>query len=66
MFRSLWVQTTQSNKAFATGLSSRPISTSRRAFSIQSVQTDNTPLSGVRVLELGQLVAGPFAGQLLG
>ncbi|TFY79469.1 hypothetical protein EWM64_g4543 [Hericium alpestre] len=24
------------------------------------------PLSGVRVLELGQLVAGPFAGQLLG
>ncbi|KAF8260576.1 CoA-transferase family III domain-containing protein [Lactarius quietus] len=24
------------------------------------------PLSGVRVLELGQLIAGPFAGQLLG
>ncbi|KAF9074174.1 L-carnitine dehydratase/bile acid-inducible protein F [Rhodocollybia butyracea] len=27
---------------------------------------DNLPLSGVRVLELGQLIAGPFAGQLLG
>ncbi|TFY63939.1 hypothetical protein EVG20_g6124 [Dentipellis fragilis] len=26
----------------------------------------NLPLSGVRVLELGQLIAGPFAGQLLG
>jgi len=24
------------------------------------------PLAGVRVLELGQLIAGPFAGQLLG
>ncbi|KAJ7031072.1 CoA-transferase family III [Mycena alexandri] len=24
------------------------------------------PLSGIRVLELGQLIAGPFAGQLLG
>jgi hypothetical protein len=27
---------------------------------------DDMPLSGVRVLELGQLIAGPFAGQLLG
>ncbi|KLO09712.1 CoA-transferase family III [Schizopora paradoxa] len=27
---------------------------------------DQLPLSGVRVLELGQLIAGPFAGQLLG
>ncbi|KAJ3781465.1 CoA-transferase family III domain-containing protein [Lentinula aff. detonsa] len=27
---------------------------------------DDLPLSGVRVLELGQLIAGPFAGQLLG
>ncbi|KAF5374612.1 hypothetical protein D9615_008957 [Tricholomella constricta] len=26
----------------------------------------NLPLSGVRVLEMGQLIAGPFAGQLLG
>ncbi|KAG1788666.1 CoA-transferase family III domain-containing protein [Suillus plorans] len=26
----------------------------------------NLPLSGVRVLELGQLIAGPFCGQLLG
>jgi hypothetical protein len=24
------------------------------------------PLAGIRVLELGQLIAGPFAGQLLG
>ncbi|KAH6910228.1 L-carnitine dehydratase/bile acid-inducible protein F [Coprinopsis sp. MPI-PUGE-AT-0042] len=27
---------------------------------------DDLPLSGVRVLEMGQLIAGPFAGQLLG
>ncbi|KAG6839507.1 hypothetical protein C0991_001972 [Blastosporella zonata] len=26
----------------------------------------NLPLSGIRVLEMGQLIAGPFAGQLLG
>jgi len=29
-------------------------------------KSDGLPLSGVRVLELGQLIAGPFAGQLLG
>lgn len=29
-------------------------------------KSSNLPLSGVRVLELGQLIAGPFAGQLLG
>ncbi|WP_460773685.1 CaiB/BaiF CoA transferase family protein [Microbacterium sp. GXF7504] len=30
-------------------------------------QTDSRgPLSGVRVIEMGQLIAGPFAGQLLG
>ncbi|KAG5725287.1 CaiB/baiF CoA-transferase family protein C7orf10 like protein [Termitomyces sp. T112] len=28
--------------------------------------TQNLPLSGIRVLEMGQLIAGPFAGQLLG
>ncbi|KAJ7606630.1 CoA-transferase family III domain-containing protein [Roridomyces roridus] len=33
-----------------------------RALSSQS----DLPLSGIRVLELGQLIAGPFAGQLLG
>ncbi len=31
-----------------------------------SDKTSNLPLSGVRVLELGQLIAGPFTGQLLG
>lgn len=29
-------------------------------------ETDDTPLSGIRVIELGQLIAGPFCGQLLG
>ena len=29
-------------------------------------KSSDLPLSGVRVLELGQLIAGPFAGQLLG
>ena len=38
----------------------------RRTFSVQSEKSDSMPLRGVRVLELGQLVAGPFAGQLLG
>ncbi|CAK5264526.1 unnamed protein product [Mycena citricolor] len=32
----------------------------------RSYSTSTLPLSGVRVLELGQLIAGPFAGQLLG
>jgi crotonobetainyl-CoA:carnitine CoA-transferase CaiB-like acyl-CoA transferase len=27
---------------------------------------DPLPLSGIRILEMGQLIAGPFAGQLLG
>ncbi|TDL16915.1 CoA-transferase family III [Rickenella mellea] len=40
-----------------------------RCFSARS-STDGSaselPLAGVRVLELGQLIAGPFAGQLLG
>ncbi len=26
----------------------------------------NTPLGGIRVLELGQLIAGPFAAKILG
>ena len=28
-------------------------------------QPNNLPLSGIRVLEMGQLIAGPFAGQML-
>ncbi|KAJ6545439.1 CoA-transferase family III [Mycena capillaripes] len=31
-----------------------------------STHANDLPLSGIRVLELGQLIAGPFAGQLLG
>lgn len=30
------------------------------------ISSDNLPLSGVRVLEVGQVIAGPFCGQLLG
>ncbi|KAE9394566.1 CoA-transferase family III [Gymnopus androsaceus JB14] len=41
-----------------------------RSFSASSAHptspSENLPLSGIRVLELGQLIAGPFAGQLLG
>ncbi|KAJ7167885.1 CoA-transferase family III domain-containing protein [Mycena filopes] len=36
------------------------------AFSSSSRHRNDLPLSGIRVLELGQLIAGPFAGQLLG
>ncbi|MFK7852936.1 MAG: CaiB/BaiF CoA transferase family protein [Granulosicoccus sp.] len=32
---------------------------------LQEAQTLSLPLSGIRVLEMGQLIAGPFAGQLL-
>ena len=53
---SLLLQRTHLNGNFC-------LSTQSRTFSIQS---DDMPLRGVRVLELGQLIAGPFAGQLLG
>ncbi|KAJ7275621.1 CoA-transferase family III [Mycena rebaudengoi] len=36
-----------------------------RSASLSAASSD-LPLAGVRVLELGQLIAGPFAGQLLG
>ena len=32
----------------------------------QAKQTAEGPLSGIRVVEMGQLIAGPFCGQLLG
>ncbi|KAI0061962.1 CoA-transferase family III, partial [Artomyces pyxidatus] len=32
----------------------------------QAIESGTLPLAGIRVLELGQLIAGPFAGQLLG
>ena len=38
----------------------------RATDSSPSDKTNDLPLSGVRVLELGQLIAGPFTGQLLG
>lgn len=31
----------------------------------ETVIDNNLPLSGIRVLEMGQLIAGPFAGQML-
>jgi crotonobetainyl-CoA:carnitine CoA-transferase CaiB-like acyl-CoA transferase len=30
-----------------------------------AIQNQNLPLAGLRVLEMGQLIAGPFAGQML-
>ena len=31
-----------------------------------TIDTQNTPLHGMRVVEMGQLIAGPFAGKMLG
>ncbi|KDQ56243.1 hypothetical protein JAAARDRAFT_158208 [Jaapia argillacea MUCL 33604] len=39
---------------------------SKRYYSSAPDTLPDLPLSGIRVLELGQLIAGPFAGQLLG
>jgi crotonobetainyl-CoA:carnitine CoA-transferase CaiB-like acyl-CoA transferase len=39
---------------------------SSATFSTSSTRANDLPLAGIRVLELGQLIAGPFAGQLLG
>lgn len=38
----------------------------RLLFRTTTGATTGLPLSGIRVLELGQAIAGPFAGQLLG
>ncbi|KAF9047668.1 hypothetical protein BJ165DRAFT_1467620 [Panaeolus papilionaceus] len=35
-------------------------------YSNTDIVEPDLPLKGIRVLELGQLIAGPFAGQLLG
>ncbi|KAJ7137498.1 CoA-transferase family III domain-containing protein [Mycena crocata] len=48
----------------------QPFSTSPARLNDNDAESDSTrnalPLAGIRVLELGQLIAGPFAGQLLG
>src|SRR2546427_2139029 len=37
-----------------------------RDLTVTGVQTCALPISDIRVLEMGQLLAGPFCGQLLG
>ncbi|KAH9846503.1 CoA-transferase family III [Lenzites betulinus] len=37
-----------------------------RSLSSSAVKPSNLPLAGVKVLEVGQVIAGPFCGQLLG
>src|SRR5258707_13281430 len=49
--------------------SPRPKGTRRRTSAVRSADVTTAssgPLDGVRVLELGNFISGPFAGQLLG
>ncbi|CAO1624144.1 unnamed protein product [Parajaminaea phylloscopi] len=46
--------------------SQRPLSASaHESTSTQTAKNSDGPLAGIKVLELGQLIAGPFCGQLL-
>jgi hypothetical protein len=42
------------------------VAAARTTDTLTNDKSSNPPLYGVRVLELGQLIAGPFTGQLLG
>jgi len=48
------------------GIESPGLSESGEASATEGASGRRAPLSGLRVLELGQILAGPFAGALLG